>query len=105
MNLSSIIALIIILILVITASVYLHRHGTCGACPDAGNCKGHCNKDYKKDPDYKDKLHLIDDIIKKCQSIYDQNVTEITKKYENLSESIDNIEKKFGKNSIKTGFI
>ena len=29
---------------------------------------------------------LIDDIIKKCQSIYDQNVTEITKKYENLSK-------------------
>lgn len=67
MNISSIIALIIILILVITASVYLHRHGTCGACPDAGNCKGHCNKDFKKDPDYKEKMELIDEIMQKHQ--------------------------------------
>lgn len=67
MNISSIIALIIILILVITASVYLRRHGTCVACPDAGNCKGHCNKDFKKDPDYKEKMELIDEIMQKHQ--------------------------------------
>ena len=69
MNLSTIIALIIVIVLVVMASVYLYRHGTCGACPDAQNCGGHCSSEKKKairkDSHYKEKSDMIDEIIKK----------------------------------------
>ena len=71
MNLSTFIAIIIVLTLVAMASVYLYKHGTCGACPDAPNCGGHCDREkkkaIKKDAKYKEKSEMIDDIIKKHQ--------------------------------------
>ena len=38
MNLPTIIALAIILLLLIPAIMYLKKNGTCGSCPDKGAC-------------------------------------------------------------------
>lgn len=78
MNLASIIAIIILLMLLIPAIMYLYKNGTCGSCPDKGACSGHCEgKNIKKDKminnsinkytnsDIKEKNQLIDEIIKK----------------------------------------
>ena len=73
MNLSTLIALIIVAALFCLASIYLYKNGTCGACPDAPNCNGHCSRDNKKaikkslkeNAGFKEKSDMIDDIIKK----------------------------------------
>jgi radical SAM protein with 4Fe4S-binding SPASM domain len=70
MNLSTFIVLIILVVLITFASIYLYRHGTCGACPDAPSCSGHCSsrmlkKKMKEDPLYKEKNMQIDNIMKK----------------------------------------
>ena len=70
MNISTIIALLILAVLLFWAIRYLYRHGTCGACPDAPTCSGHCSsrmlkKKLGNDPHYKEKEHQIDDIMKK----------------------------------------
>ncbi len=69
MNVSTIIAILIIVVLMIVAIRYLYKHGTCGGCPDAPNCSGHCHKDLinrlKIDPKYEEKSAMIDEIMKK----------------------------------------
>ena len=70
MNLSTFIILVILIILLTAACIYLYKHGTCGACPDAPSCSGHCSsrmlkKKLKSDPMYKEKNTQIDDIMKK----------------------------------------
>ena len=65
MNLASFIALLIIFFLFVSASLYLKKHGTCGACPDAPHCSGHCSKSHKKDPCLKEKNAMIDELMKK----------------------------------------
>ncbi len=66
MNIPTLIALIIILLLLIPAILYLKKNGTCGSCPDKGACHGHCDtKALKKAPGYKEKSEKIDEIIKK----------------------------------------
>ncbi len=84
MNLSSIIAILVILLLVIPALRYIYKNGTCGSCPDKGACSGHCDhSSYKYSKfdnetdalssseknelreEYMKKNKLIDDIIKK----------------------------------------
>ena len=73
MNLPTIIALLIIVALVVAALRYLHKNGTCGGCPDAPSCSGNCHKDLLKklqmDPDYEDKNKVIDEILKKHESL------------------------------------
>ena len=70
MNLASIIAIIVLLLMLIPAIRYLYKNGTCGSCPDKGSCSGKCESkkllhDMMKDPDFKDKSDMIDDIINK----------------------------------------
>ena len=69
MNLSTVIVLVVILLLLIPAIRYIYKHGTCGACPDAPTCSGHCHKDFLErlmaEPDYKDKEKKAEEIIKK----------------------------------------
>ncbi len=65
MNLSTLIIILILVVLLTFAIRYLYKHGTCGACPDAPNCNGHCNRDLKKDPHYKQKSTQIDEIMRK----------------------------------------
>ena len=66
MNLSTIIAAVIIIVLFVLASRYLYKNGTCGSCPDRGSCHGHCSTDkIKKDPMYKEKSKKIDELMKK----------------------------------------
>lgn len=70
MNLSTFIIAVILIVLLSIAIKYLYKHGTCGACPDAGGCSGHCSskmmkKKLKEDPMYKEKNLQIDSIMKK----------------------------------------
>ena len=69
MNLPTLIALLIIVVLLILAISYLKKNGTCGGCPDAPSCNGHCHRDMlaelEKDPDYQTKNKSIDEIMKK----------------------------------------
>ena len=66
MNLSTIIAAAVIIVLVTLAARYLYKNGTCGSCPEHGACHGHCTTGkIKKDPLYKEKSEKIDEIIKK----------------------------------------
>ena len=66
MNLSTFIAAAIIIVLFVLAARYLKKNGTCGSCPDRGGCHGHCsNASFKKDPDYKVKSEMIDELKKK----------------------------------------
>ena len=68
MNLATIIALIIVAGAVVLASIYLYKHGTCGSCPDAPTCSGHCHRDFLKklesDTAYQEKSDKIDEILK-----------------------------------------
>lgn len=76
MNISSLIALIIIIFFFTVAARYLYKNGTCGSCPDHGSCSGHCSSDAKRemkkrmkeDPEYKGKMDMIDEIIRKRNS-------------------------------------
>ena len=66
MNIPTIIAAAIIIVLVTMAVRYLHKNGTCGSCPDKGACHGHCSTgNVKKDPLYKEKSEKIDELMKK----------------------------------------
>lgn len=74
MNISTIIAILVVMILFALASFYLYKNGTCGGCPDHGSCSGHCDtrkriKVFKKSPDYKEKSDMIDEIIKKHKKV------------------------------------
>jgi len=74
MNISTIIALVIVFILFVLAAIYLYKNGTCGSCPDHGSCSGHCDskkrlKTMKKKTDYNEKNELIDEIIKKHKNV------------------------------------
>lgn len=66
MNIPTLIALIIIILLLVPAILYIKKTGPCGSCPDRGACHGHCDtKAVKKTPGYKEKSEKIDEIIKK----------------------------------------
>lgn len=69
MTISTFIAIIVIAILLAISIRYLYKHGTCGSCPDAGSCSGHkgtcSSRQFKKDPNYKEKNQMIEEIMKK----------------------------------------
>ncbi|SNU05229.1 hypothetical protein SAMN06297422_10385 [Lachnospiraceae bacterium] len=70
MNLATIIALLVLVVILIPAIRYLYKYGTCGNCPDHGSCSGKCEskrmlKDFMDTPDYQEKNEMIDEIIKK----------------------------------------
>lgn len=69
MNAATIVVIVILLAMLIPAILYIKKNGTCAGCPDAGACHGDCTRDVKKemkkDPEYREKSELIDDIINK----------------------------------------
>ncbi len=70
MNLATIIALLVLVVILIPAIRYLYKYGTCGSCPDHGSCSGKCEskrmlKDFMDTPDYQEKNEMIDEIMKK----------------------------------------
>lgn len=70
MNAATVIVIVILLVILIPAIRYIYKNGTCGSCPDRGSCSGVCEskkllKEFKDDPDYKEKSDMIDELIKK----------------------------------------
>ncbi|MBO4863920.1 MAG: hypothetical protein J5517_06120 [Eubacterium sp.] len=65
MNVSTAIALIVIVLLVTMACIYLYKNGTCGSCPDHAHCSKKLLKSLNKKCDCGKKEELIDDIMKK----------------------------------------
>ena len=68
MNLATIIALIILILLLIPAVRYLLKHGTCGSCPYHGGCSGHCETDklmkrLSSDPEFKKSNEILEEVI------------------------------------------